>query len=320
MEKLSYCLIGDDRGRTIVDAAQDSLQLSGLYLWSRAFNAFGKCGTIHNIWRKEDLEDYDIIHVNYTPSNNQLPTIIRNELGMDSSTKLVVNVDLDIKYWGQNWAYNLINFTRDIEAADVLFHVEPRGAELIEILIEQEVYTNPHPIDVTNLYDFMVKEKEPVIGTIFHRYFPNTLLPYLAQKNIPMARILFGHQPIGKQGSVANAGMFDQILKYQDFTSYVTELAKCAIGFDLYEGYSYGRATIEFAGLGIPAVVSNTIAASNLFPQTSVHPYDIKGAEAILQKLSTDTEFCNEVILEAHERCKMYSLKNSYNRFAEMVE
>ena len=320
MEKLSYCLIGDDRGQSVVDASNDTIQLSGLYLWSRAFNMHGKAGTINTIWRKEDLEDYDIIHVNYTPSNNQLPSVIREELGTDSSTTLVVNVDLDIKYWGQNWAYYLHNFKRDLEAADILFHVEPKGGELINHLFELDVHTNPHPVDVRNMYDYMLEVKEPIIGTIFHRYFPNTLLPYAAQKSIPLRRILFGFQPTGKQGIVANAGMFDQILKYQHFKEYVMEVAKCAIGFDLYDGYSYGRATIEFAGLGVPAVVSNTIQASHLFPQTSVHPYDTKGAEAILQKLYDDPEFCNEVILEAHEGCKIYSLENSYKRFVEMVE
>jgi len=320
MEQLNYCLIGDNVGQNVVDASNDGLQLSGLYLWSQAFNLHGSSGRIDAIWRKEDLEDYDIIHVNYTPSNNQLPAVIKEELGTDSSTKLVVNVDLDIKYWGQNWAYNLHNFKTDLEAADVLFHVEPKGGELINQLFGLSVHTNPHPVDVRNLYDHMRSVKEPVIGTIFHRYAPNTLLPYAAQKNIPLRRVLFGFQPTGKHGIVANAGMFDQILKYQHFKEYAIELAKCAIGFDLYDGYSYGRATIEMAGLGVPAVVSNTVHASHLFPMTSVDPYDTKGAEKILQKLSTDTEFCNEVILEAHEGCKMYSLENSYKRFIEMVE
>uniref|UniRef100_A0A6M3M6H7 Putative glycosyltransferase n=1 Tax=viral metagenome TaxID=1070528 RepID=A0A6M3M6H7_9ZZZZ len=320
MNKLSYCLIGDLKGANVVDPNNDKVQLSGLYLWSRAFNLFGKKGTIEPFWRKEDLEDYDIIHVNYTPSNNQLPTIIKDELGSSSSTKLVLNVDIDIKYWGSNWAYYLTNFIRDMKKADVLFHVEPRGAELIEHLIGKTVHTNPHPVDSTNIYDDMREEREPIIGTIFHRYFPNTIIPYTAQKNIPLRRVLFGHQPVGKHGVVANAGMFDQILGYQPFNEYIVELSKCAIGCDLYEGFSYGRATVEFASLGIPAVVSNTIAASNIFPQTSVHPYDVKGAESMFKKLIEDNEFCNEVIMEAHEGCKMYSLENSYKRFVEMME
>ena len=320
MNKLSYCLIGDDRGKSVVNAEKGSIQLSGLYLWSRAFNHYGKSGTIEPFWRGEDLEDFDIIHVNYTPSNNQLPTIIKDELGTSSSTKLVLNVDLDIRYWGANWAYYLTNFKRDLKMADVLFHVEQHGAELIEHLIGDKININPHPVDVTNLYDFMNGNREPIIGTIFHRYFPNTIIPYAAQMNIPLRRILFGFQPTGKTGIVANAGMYDQILKYQHFRDYVKELAKCQIGCDLYEGFSYGRATVEFAGLGVPAVVSKTIGASNLFPQTSVDPYDVKGAELLFKRLINDAEFCNEVILDAHEGCKMYSLQNSYKRFLEMLE
>lgn len=321
MNQLNYCLIGDPKGKSVVDAEKGSLQLSGLYLWSRAFNQFGKGGDIEQYWRGEDLEEFDIVHVNYTPSNNQLPTIIKNELGTSSSTKLVLNVDLDIRYWGANWAYYLTNFTRDLKEADVLFHVEPHGAELIEHLIHKKVHVNPHPVDVSNIYDYMTETKrEPIIGTIFHRYFPNTIIPYAAQMNIPLRRVLFGFQPTGKQGIVANAGMFDQIIKYQYFKDYIKELAKCSLGCDLYEGYSYGRATIELAGLGIPSVVSNTIGASHLFPETSVDPYDVKGAEQLFIKLIENDDFRNHVILQAHERCKMYSIENSYKRFVEMME
>ncbi len=319
--KLRYCLIGDDIGDKFVDPNKDEAQLSGLYQWSNAFQKYGSCGEIHPLWRKEEIEDYDIIHVNYTPSNIQLPTVIRNELGDSSSTKLVINVDLDVRYWGTNFSYHLINFMTELKKADILFHVEPKGAEILEQLLDRKVHTLPHPVDVTNIFDYMRKEREPIIGTIFHRYFPNTIIPFIAQKNIPLRRVLFGFQKVNKKNIVANAGMFDQILPNISFKEGLAEVSKCLIGCDLYEGFTYGRSVVELAALGIPSVCSSTISATEkLFPYTSVDPFDVKGAEKLLYKLYEDEEFCNEVIKYAHKECGQYSIKNSYTRFVEMLE
>jgi len=326
-----YILIGDDRGRNFTNKSEKGVQdkdkkedilLAGLYLWSTVFKKYGGGGTIEPYWRKDDLEEYDIVHVNYTPSNLQLPMNIRDELGESSSTRLIINVDLDVKQWSPNYSYYLSAMIRDLKCADILFHVEPHGAAVLEHLMDgKKVHVNPHPVDVSLLYDYIKKEREPAIGIMFHRYTGETLMQYLASKNIPLRRILFGYTPIGKQPVVANSKMYDQILMYQSYRDHINELSKCAIGIDLYAGYSFGRAPIEFAGLGMPAVVSSTIgAAQRLYPFTTVDPFDTKGAEGLLKQLVSDEEFANKVIKHAHENCTYYSLKNSYKRFIEMME
>lgn len=319
--KMKYCLIGDEISKTLVEPTKEDAQLSGLYLWSRAFQLYGSKGDIQPLWRKEDLEEYDIIHVNYTPSNIQLPTVIKKELGNSSSTKLIMNVDLDNRYWGLEWSRHMTNFTHELSIADVIFHVEPKGAEILEHLLNKKVNVLPHPVDVTNLYSYIRKEREPIIGTIFHRYFPNTLIPFTAQKQIPLRRILFAFQPVNNKKLVANAGMFDQILKIRSFKENIIELSKCLIGCDLYEGFTYGRSVVELAALGIPSVCSSTIASTKkLFPFTSVDPFDTKGAEKLFVKLYENEDFCDTVIKHAHTECSQYSIKNSYIKFIEMIE
>jgi len=108
---MKYLLIGDPKGKETANkgASSDDIQLSGLYLWQQTFNENGGTGVINTLWRKEDLEDYDVVHVNYTPSNIQAPTIIRQELGNSSSTKLVLNMDLDIARLSPTWSYHLTN-------------------------------------------------------------------------------------------------------------------------------------------------------------------------------------------------------------------
>lgn len=317
-KKISYLLIGDPRGKELANKS-NTLQHSGLYLWSTVFERFGKAGAIDTLWRKEELESFDVVHTNYTPSNLQLPTIIRDELGDSSSTKLIINIDLDVSIMSQNWAYYTPAMVKGLKAADTIFHVEPKGAEILSHLLDREVKVCPHPVDVSALYDYIKKEREPIAGVMFHRYMPNTLIPYIALRNIPLRRVLFGYQA-SKQPTVANAGMYDQIMMYTTFQEHVEEFSKSVVGCDLYQGYSYGRVTVEMAALGIPAVISNTIAASHLFPETTVHPFDTKSAEEKFNKLLSDDEFVNEVIKTAHTGCGMYSLKNSYNRFLEMLE
>lgn len=319
--KLKYCLIGDDRGPNVIDPKKENAQLSGLYLWSRTFEVHGSGGEIRPLWRREELEDFDIIHVNYTPSNTQLPTVLRQELGENSSTKIVINVDLDVRYWGVNWPRYITLMINEIKMADVVFHVEPKGAEILEHIIEKKVNVLEHPVDVSNIYDYMKKDREPIIGTIFHRYFPNTIIPYTTQKKVPLRRVLFGFQQINRKNIVANAGMFDQIIPIQPFRENINEMSKCLIGCDLYEGFTFGRTVVELAALGVPTVCSSTMAASNkLFPFTSVDPYDVYGAEKLFFKLYNDEEFCNEVITYANQNCSQYSIKNSYTKFIEMME
>jgi len=301
-------------------AGSDEVQLSGLYLWQRAFNENGGKGVIDAFWRKEDLEDFDIVHINYTPSNIQLPTVVREQLGKDSSTKLVMNMDLDVSRLSPNWSYHITNMVNEMRMADHLFHVEPKGAEVLSHLIERPITVNSHPVDVTRLYDHIKDEREPIIATIYHRYTADTLTQYIAQKNIPMRRVLFGYNA-GKHHYVANQGMYDQVIQYTQFKEHIEEISKAAIGCDLFNGYSFGRVPIEFAGLGIPAVVSNMIGASNLlFPYTSVDPFDVKGAEKLFKRLVFDVDFSDLVIKTAHDGCENYSLKDSYQRFMQMLE
>jgi len=301
-------------------AGSDDVQLSGLYLWQRAFNEYDDKGIIDTFWRKEDLEDFDVVHINYTPSNIQLPTVVREQLGKDSSTKLVMNMDLDVARLSPNWSYHLTNMINEMRMADHLFHVEPKGAEILGHLIERPITVNPHPVDVTRLYDHIKDEREPIIATIYHRYTADTLTQYIAQKNIPMRRVLFGYNA-GKHHYVANQGMYDQVIPYTHFKEHIEEISKAAIGCDLFNGFAFGRVPIEFAALGIPAVVSNTLGASDLlFPHTSVDPFDVKSAEKLFEKLVSDTEFADLVIKTAHDGCGNYSLSNSHQRFMQMLE
>lgn len=295
--------------------------LSGLWLWSRAFREYGKDGDIRIIWRKEDLEEWDVIHINYTPSNIQLPSIIREELGYSSSTKLIINVDLDISYHGINWAYWTPIMIKELKMADVLFHVESTGAQYIEEMLDREkqVHTLPHPVDVRRLYDFKKTDREDFIACIFHRYHPDTITPYIATKGLPLRKHLFNYQD--KEGKfAASQGCWDKIIGSTTPMEYINQVNKALIGCDLYRGYTFGRTVVEFAALGIPTVCSNTIEASKyLFPKTCVDPFDIKSAKERLSLL-LNNEFANNILIYAHEHCAWYGLEKRYEEMIKILE
>lgn len=320
--RFSYLLVGDSRGRNHLNSKPEEqrLQLSGLYQWANAFARYGKSGTIDAFWRKEDLEEYDIVHINMTPSNLQHISVIKDELG-ESSTRIVCNVDLDVAHWSVNYSYYMTSLVRELEKADILFHVESAGANVLRHLMNREVHVCPHPVDVSGIYDHMKKEREPMAGVMFHRYTGESMVPYIALRNIPLRRVLFGYTPIGKQAAVANAGMYDDILPHQGFRQHIEELSKMFLGCDLYHGYTYGRSVVELAALAIPTVASNTIeAARYLFPETTVDPFDTKGAEEKFNKIISDPDFADAVLLTAAEGRRMYGLKSRYKAFCEMVE
>ena len=119
MNKLSYMLFGGTSMPTTGPL------LSGLFSWVEAFQMFGKNGARFASMSKDTLENYDIVHVNFTPGAATYALAIRDRLGEHSSTKLVLNVDFAVGMWNTIDPYIL---KKVCEAADYLFHVEPMGA------------------------------------------------------------------------------------------------------------------------------------------------------------------------------------------------
>jgi glycosyltransferase involved in cell wall biosynthesis len=313
MNKLSYCLIGDPVAAN--RAKNDDVMISGLWQWSRAFDKYGEKGEADLIRRCEDLEKYDIVHINMTGGNLSLPQMVRDELGDGSDTKLVVNVDFDVAQWGAIWNYPtmLIDATN---CADMLFHVESAGAKIISHALGRAVHTLPHPVDVIGIDLYKKTEREATITTMWHRYIPDCMLPYLAQKYIPLYRVLLGYR-----GKMPTLSMYDHVYQPQSFTDSIDVMSCSTFGCDLYPGRSYGRSVIEYAALAVPCVCSNTIEAScRCFPDLAVDPYDIQGAHERFKMLMDDDDKLVEVYTYAYEAAGYYSQKNCYNRFVNALE
>lgn len=315
MNKLSYALIGDPHAIDGMMKGGGDIMLSGLWQWSQSFAKFGKRGDVRLLRRKEELEEYDIIHINMTSGNLALPRMVRDALGNSSDTKLVVNVDFDVMQWGENWPYPTV-LTEAVDCADIIFHVESTGANVLEHVLGRKVRTLPHPVDINGIDKYKKTEREPTIATMWHRYIPDCTTPYFAQKDIPLYRVLLGYG-----GKVPTLPMYDFVYKPRGFITTIETMASATFGCDLYPGRSYGRSVIEFAALAVPCVCSNTIeAARRCFPSLAIDPFDVSGAHKLFVELMDDEEKHFEVFKYAYDAAKYYSQENCYNRMVEAME
>lgn len=315
MNQFSYCLIGDRLAVAGVDDHDKAVPiLSGLWQWQAAFKKYGNDGDVRLVRSKDELEEYDIIHINMSAGNLALPQMVAEEL-KDSDTKLVVNVDFDVMQWGANWQYPTL-LLKAVDCADMVFHVESTGAKILEHVLKRRVHTLPHPVDVVGLDQYKKTEREPTIVTMWHRYIQDCTLPYFAQKDIPLYKILLGYG-----GRVPTLAMYDIARKPQPFVDAIETMSLATFGCDLYPGRTYGRSVVEFAALTVPCVCSNTIEAScRCFPDLAVDPFDVKGANQKFKELVDDEEKLVDIYRYAYNASGYYSQHECYCRMVEAIE
>jgi len=316
-QKKSYLLTGDKVAeRKWPQVKSEPLSLTGLWLTAKAFNKYGKKGEIRMVIDRSELEEFDIVAVNLTGGNLPLPQVLREELGTDSDTKLVVNIDFQVDNWDSIWTYPIL-VAKALEAADLVFHVEPVGAAFLEHALKRRVYVLPHPVDLEGLDRIKKTERDPTIVTVYHRHSGGITTPYFAQKGLPLYRILLGY--IG--GKVPASAMYDLALGYMPFRDAMEIMSKAKFGYHVHHGYTVGRAICEFAALCVPCICSNTCeACRRLFPSLSTAPFDIKRQHDLIEKLIEDDDKYVESFMYAYKEVDYYSLENCYKRMCRAVE
>lgn len=317
MKKISYCLCGDKTAEKSWEELKDGdLSLSGLWLWAKAAHLHGKKGDIRVIKRKHELEEYDSVAINLTPGNFALPQVMRDELGNSSSTKLIVNIDFEVDNWDGIWQYPPL-LEKALDCADLVFHVEPVGAAVLEQVLGRKVHVLPHPVDLKGLDKIKQQDRDPTIVTLYHRHTREIAIPYWAQKDVPLNRVLLGY--IG--GKVAASQMYDLALPYMKFGEAMQVLSKALIGYHVHHGYTGGRGVIECASLMVPCICSETIYASKIcFPSLTCKPFDIKRQHDLMMKLIEDHEGAEQIVRYAWDAAEHFSLENSYKRLCEALE
>ena len=319
-KKLSYMLYSGKMSDDVYT------MVPGLLQWSVAFEKFGKGGTLSADIHRHSLENYDVVHVNYTPRNDSYIAAIRNALGEKSDTKIIANVDYAVGMWNSMDPHIMKAM---LEKADMIFHVEPVGAGRIRSLVKDEmkknVFTIPHPVNTTEIQKMASEDREPVIACQYHRYLDSWQDYWWGLKEIRETHedhkvILMNYTAPEKRSNVPIVCMFDEVVGRMKYFEYLKLLSHVMINIDITPDYTYGRGVVDAAALGVPTIGSRTIEAANrLFSTTSVVARDDKKLNELCIELILDIGLQESVANAAMRDCHFYSLENSYNRMVNAI-
>lgn len=309
----------------------------GLFQWTRAFAQFGKDGQMSGMIKKHEMEKFDVVHTNWTPAHPGYPEAIRRELGENSSTKLIVNVDYAINHWNH---ISPLVLAHQLRQADFVFSVESFGADRIARLMLDEninegtyvrgyVPVIPHPIDVETVKTVRkpTEEREMLITCQYHRYHNNwceywyplqfTMKTARADGNERINTALMNVEGEG----VKYHDMFNVARGRSDYPSYMEALSHAMVNMDITPDYTYGRGIVDAAALGVPTIASNTIeAARRIWPELIVQYGDDAAVEHMIISLLGDNDRYDAMQLRGIEKCEDYNLENSYNKMVEYLE
>lgn len=299
-------------------------QQGGLMQWSHAFEKYGAKGDTQPNLTKEILENYDIVAVNYVAKNASYLAAMREALGKSSSTKIVCNVDFAMLMWSKMDPYVLKKMLAD---ADMVFHVEPYGAERIHSLTGIDVAVLPHPVDTELVKAFRIEGavKPPVVWSCqYHRYF-NTWCDYFyATQELKKeydARTVLMNLTVTEENKMPFNSYFDEIIESMQYEQYLQLLARSWLNMDTTPDYTYGRGVVDAAVLGVPTITDcNCYAGRIIWPALQVNYGDDRSVRERI-KYVMDTDGVLETEAKAGiQRAEIFGLKTSYDRMVAELE
>ncbi len=314
------------------------LERAGLYNWPKVFD-----GDVELFQRFKGsgraLKKYDIIHCNLAGGDFGLATKVRNLIGDDAHTKLVVNMDYSVHYFSKAFKNNpngLTDFLSDLSAADMCFGVEPNQVALMDYFMKitkkkrqsPETALLPHPVNIEVLSKPMPEglfapydNRGDVLAIQYHRYDGNWEIARMLVHDLP---------PPQEHGTVLRAclGFTDQafmtvdmpelVMPFTDWAKYIYFLSTCLYGFEYRTHSAASRFIMEAAALGIPVVSTDySYLGTEIFPDLSFPMNDYDGIREALERIITDDAFRVRQARYGMEIMQKYSFSNAISRFME---
>lgn len=320
---MKYALISAHHFRSETEKPEQELVISGLYQWGQAFKQYDEGGDYLYIpdLQGYEIEQFDLIHLNMTVNNQTILSEIRDRIGWSSPSKLVCNVDISPEMWQSAYGRLPLGLLREIDKADMLFSVEPVGADILSMSLARPVHVIPHPVPVERIRaDYMRYDRNGALAVIFHRYTGgNWLVPYLALRGLDLPKWLLGW--VGGDVGDKPDLLYNEVISRLEFDAMMEMLSKFSMGMDLFQYYAYGRFPVECGALGIPCVTSDRIAAAGVVhPSLGVNPMDARKVRDLVIHLLSDIAFWEKCANEAWQGAEEYSLERSHERMVAAVE
>lgn len=309
---IKYLLVTNYIHHQLLD---EELARTGLYQWLNVFNGEVKCPR-----DVLDYSKYDIVQVNMSKQDIGLVTDIRDELGPDSKTKLVLNNDYTTEMWGNTFEQpNVVG--RETHGADMIFGTEYYMCTAMTEMTGRTCYVIPHPADIRRLKSLAPVPVRNVISTIWRRYDKNSLIPSFVARNHGLTTQLLGFDKNQEPRTWSVTPLYDYVFAGTNFFDFCDQLRESKVVYDPFTFHSYNRAMVDCAALGVPVVASDRTQSVNVcYPFTKVDPWDVKGAREMIDRLLTDEEFRQKVVNTARERSEFYNHENSCERYLMAIK
>jgi len=304
---IKYVLVTNFIHKQLLD---EELTRTGLYQWINVFR-----GDVKYPRDILDYNEYDIVQVNLSAQDVYLLGDIKEALGENSKTKLIVNNDYTTEMWGKAFDYPTM-LERELRYPDMVFGTEYFQITALAEISGRKCYVIPHPADIRRLKSLSELPKQPVISTLWRRYDNNSYIPSLVARNHGLTTQLIGYDKNVDPRFHLTTTLFDYVLAGTNYFDFCDQLRESQIIYDPFTYHSYSRTTVDTAALGVAVVGSDRTQSMQMcYPYTCVDPYDVNKARLLIDKLLEDKDFYKKVVDTALEMSEFYNHTNSKERY-----
>jgi len=338
--KLNFCYCAYNVFSDIFDADPN---MSGCYQWIRAFNGkamnlrdFYKdkkglpkaCRSDQRLLRKEikaRIEEFDVVMVNSDPADCRLMQELREILGHNSSTQLVLNQDHAPELWAGAYEFPQ-DFKEPIFAADKVFATSPTAQKCMQALVgfdsKTKIHLCPHPCETHVIKHMRSVFESDHLLVFWHRYGGGeNFLPYIVASQCYDNVTLCGHMEGDDKHLRRTRCTFKQVIPALNYPSFVKLLVEAKFAFEPFQSYSFGRNTCDSAAVGLPVVGNRNIYSMQInYPMTCVDPYDATKIYALFDRLKKDPAFYSDVSQVASFNSNYFGHDMCRQRFMAMLE
>ena len=304
---IKYLLVTNYIHRQLLE---EELTRTGLYQWINVFR-----GDVKYPRDVLDYNEYDIVQVNMSSQDVHLIGDIREAIGENSKTKLIVNNDYTTEIWGKAFEYPTL-LERELKHPDMLFGTEYFQVTALTEISGRKCYVIPHPADVRRLKSLPIIPQKPIISTIWRRYDNHSYIPSLVVRNHGLTTQLLGFDKKIDPKVHLTTTLYDYVFAGTNYFDFCDQMRESQIVYDPFTYHSFSRATVDTAAMGVAVVGSNRTQSMQVcYPHTCVDPYDVQKARELIDRLLGDEVFYKKVVDTALEMSEFYNHTNSKERY-----
>lgn len=287
---------------------------SGNYNWIFAHK--GEINTYEAV--KDRLHEYDVIQVNMSPADMHIIPLIRERLGDESDTKLVLNNDYVCECWGK-WDVGPHYYDHIQKMGDMVFGTE---AHQVSNMINGS-FVLPHPTNTGMLKKVGTDIDRSSVGYIFHwwagqSHLGHRTLEKVKEKYKIQSAVVYGYNPEDDEMRRYSKIMWDRkipLMPFPDFAELV-QSEKCI--YDPNPNHTYGRNGVELACWGVPVVGSDRVFSYNfLFPDLVCDPFDFKATMEKFDIVFNQPEKLKIILDNAYKKVEYFNYENSLKRYMD---